>query len=446
MAVKMTDAQDQILPRMVAENRAGRGVGIAAVCSSHPVVLRTAMRHAVQHGTPLLVESTSNQVNQFGGYTGQTPQNFAAMLIGLAREAGLPPERLLLGGDHLGPNAWQDQAAESAIQKACDLVAACVSAGYRKIHLDASMHLGGDPAGPLPVEVCAARAARLAHAAELAARQLPEDAPMPVYVIGSEVPPPGGAKAAGEELQVTAVENARQTLALTRRAFEQHGVGNAFERVIALVVQPGVEFGDQDLHPYRREAAAALSAFILEIPGMVYEAHSTDYQSPAALRMLVEDHFAILKVGPALTFAYREALFALEAVEMELLPPEERSGLSRALESEMLANPAHWRRYYHGDDLQQALSRRYSFSDRIRYYWGAPGVGAAVERLLENLSARRLPLNLIQQYLPDEAQAVREAQLPVAPLELVMAHIEKVLEDYRAACMTAPRVWPHQIP
>ena len=50
---------------------------------------------------------------------------------------------------------------------------------------------------------------------------------------------------------------------------------------------------------------------------LIFEAHSTDYQTPAALAALVRDHFAILKVGPALTFALREALWALDCIERE---------------------------------------------------------------------------------------------------------------------------------
>lgn len=81
------------------------------------------------------------------------------------------------------------------------------------------------------------------------------------------------------------------------------------------------------VHEYHREEAQTLSRFIEAQPGLVYEAHSTDYQSREALRALVEDHFAILKVGPALTFAFREAVFALAAIEEVLC--DEPAALSR---------------------------------------------------------------------------------------------------------------------
>ena len=50
----------------------------------------------------------------------------------------------MLGGDHLGPYVWRAEPADEAMAKARDLVRDYVAAGYTKIHLDASMRLGGD--------------------------------------------------------------------------------------------------------------------------------------------------------------------------------------------------------------------------------------------------------------------------------------------------------------
>ncbi len=97
------------------------------------------------------------------------------------------------------------------------------------------------------------------------------------------------------------------------------GLGDAWERVVAVVAQPGVEFGDDTVVAYDAVAAAGLAATVRDAWPLVFEAHSTDYQRPDALVDLVRDGFAILKVGPWLTFAMREALFALEAIERELL-------------------------------------------------------------------------------------------------------------------------------
>ena len=167
----------------------------------------------------------------------------------------------------------------------------------------------------------------------------------------------------------------------------------------------------------------------------MFEAHSTDYQRPQALRELVEDHFAILKVGPWLTFALREALFALEAIEGELSGRRGgASGVRAALEAAMLARPEYWRPYYAGDDEGLRLARAFSYSDRCRYYWPQPTVRRAVEALLGDLRAHPIPPALLSQYMPDVYQRVREGRCGSDPAELIGAHIEGVLDVYGAAC------------
>ena len=184
---------------------------------------------------------------------------------------------------------------------------------------------------PLSIEVSAARAAALCAAAEEAYAQLPADAPPVSYVIGTEVPAPGGEQEAASEIHVSSVADTQATIELTRQAFLERGLASAWERVIAVVVQPGVEFGDEVIFDYRRDRAAPLSRFIEGYEHLVYEAHSTDYQTRQALRQMVEDHFAILKVGPALTFAFREAVLALTLIEEALVAEEGRSHLRAVL-------------------------------------------------------------------------------------------------------------------
>ncbi|HYA25855.1 MAG TPA: class II D-tagatose-bisphosphate aldolase, non-catalytic subunit, partial [Terriglobales bacterium] len=307
------------LAGILKQNHNGRAVGVYSICSANRFVLEAGMLQAQHDDSLLLIESTSNQVNQFGGYTGQTPAEFVSFVKGIAAGMNFPAERVAFGGDHLGPHAWRTENSSSAMQKAIELVRACVLAGYTKIHLDTSMRLGGDPgdfSSPLADEVISRRAADLCRAAEDAYQQLPPGSPAPLYVIGTEVPIPGGEVLDAQAPETTRPEDVARTLQLARESFEVRGLHTAWERVIALVVQPGVEFGDATVFPYMPDKARALSRFVDEHRHDkqwqgIYEAHSTDYQSPAALRQMVRDHFAILKVGPWLTFAFREAVFAL---------------------------------------------------------------------------------------------------------------------------------------
>ncbi|MFL5332657.1 MAG: D-tagatose-bisphosphate aldolase, class II, non-catalytic subunit, partial [Geminicoccaceae bacterium] len=406
------------LRAIVDANRAGAGQGICSVCSAHPMVLEACIDHALENGGPLLVEATCNQVNQEGGYTGMQPAQFRDFVLGLAAARGLPTGRLILGGDHLGPNPWRQEPAEAALAKAQTMVRAYAEAGFTKIHLDASMACAGDPE-PLPAEVIARRAARLAQAAEAAGAR-------PAYVVGTEVPVPGGAHEVIDHLEVTHTEDLTRTIEVHRSAFAAAGLDESWSRVLAVVVQPGVEFGSVQVVDFVPERADALAAAIRAVPGLAFEAHSTDYQTEPALAALVERHFAILKVGPGLTFALREALFALALIEAELVPPEQRSRLREALEASMLADPRHWQGHYPGAPDEQRLARAFSLSDRCRYYWPVPAVAAAVERLLANLARQPVPLPLLSQYLPRQHEAVRAGHLKPEPRALVRAKIAEV--------------------
>jgi D-tagatose-1,6-bisphosphate aldolase subunit GatZ/KbaZ len=414
------------LRAIVDANRSGERRGIYSVCSAHRQVLEACIDRAIGDGAPLLVEATCNQVNQEGGYTGMRAADFRTFVTELAAARGLAAERLVLGGDHLGPNPWRHDAADTAMAKAEALVSSYAAAGFAKIHLDASMACADDPE-PLPPELIARRAARLAHAVEATGGR-------PVYVIGTEVPIPGGAHEAIDELEVTRTEDLTQTIEVHRTAFAEAGLEEAWSRVLAVVVQPGLEFGSAQVVDFVPDRARALAAAIERMPGLAFEAHSTDYQTEAALRALVEHHFAILKVGPGLTFALREALFALAAIEAELLPADERSNLREALEAAMLADPGHWRGHYPGTADEQRLARAYSLSDRSRYYWPVPAVAAAVARLLDNLTRHAPPLPLLSQFLPRQHDAIRAGQLTTEPQALVRAKIGEVAGVYARAC------------
>lgn len=423
------------LSDLVTRHRAGTPDGIYSVCSAHPIVLEAAVRQAIADGSWLLVEATSNQVDQFGGYTGMTPADFRDLVHGIADRHGLPRERLVLGGDHLGPNRWQDRPADEAMQLAEGVIEAYVAAGYTKIHLDCSMSCAGDPT-PLGDAAVAERAARLLAVAERVAERTGTRDRLS-YVIGTEVPVPGGAHETLHALTPTSPDAARATIAAHREALAAVGMLDAWPRVRALVVQPAVEFDHVQVVDYRSEATAALRRVLDDEPGMVFEAHSTDYQTADRLTQLVRDHWAVLKVGPGLTFALREALFALAEIETELVPDASRSHLVDVLDARMLAQPRYWQGYHDGDPAEQRVARRYSYSDRVRYYWPDPEVEAAVDALLANLSAVRIPETLLSQHLPEQYARVRAGALTADPRELVVDKVRDALRPYAAACFPA---------
>jgi len=445
----------ELLLDLVRCNRKGRRVGLPSVCSANRFVLEVAMRQAGRDQTFALIESTCNQVNQSGGYTGMTPAGFVRFVAELAAAQGLPRAAVIVGGDHLGPYPWRDRPAAVAMANARELVRHCVRAGYSKLHLDCSMRLADDPGADgdaLDDETATARTVELAAVAEQALAERPGDVSRPAYVIGTEVPVPGGEQADRPGPVPTTVGHVERTVGLAHDAFVAAGLHDAWERVIGLVVQPGVEFGDEVVFDFDPAAARSLVEAAARLPHLVYEAHSTDYQTPAALAALVAAHFAILKVGPALTFALREAVFGLATIESELYGDDAAarsprygqvvpSHLRRVLRETMMAHPEHWRPYYSGDERAVSLARDYSYSDRVRYYWPRTEVRDALERLLANLAARPVPPTLLSQHLPVQYRAWREGELPgsrpgaqPSPADLVRHAIQTTLDPYAAAC------------
>ena len=434
----MTKDADNIFLDNIAKNRNGLAKGIYSICSANREVLEACFMQAKDDDSIILIESTSNQVNQFGGYTGMTPADFVGYVQSIRTQTGFPAAQLLLGGDHLGPNAWQSMPAKEAMSRAMDLIADYVKAGYRKIHLDTSMFClddTGDRSKPLSSDIVASRTISLCKVAEETCKKYFTHDPDLFYIIGTEVPVPGGARSKEEAVNATDSNDVTATIDVFKKHFREAGMSGAWNRVKALVVQPGVEFGDDQVFSYKR-TSHELSKQILKYKGLIYEAHSTDYQSEDCLKALVEDHFGILKVGPWLTFSYRESLFALEAMELEILGKNhpDLSNLSTTLERIMINNPKYWEPYYHGDENEKSFKRKFSFSDRSRYYWPNSEVEDAKKKLYATLTKNRIPLSLLSQFMPEEFYHVSAGHIPVHPQDLVYSHIRRVAGIYARAC------------
>lgn len=270
------------------------------------------------------------------------------------------------------------------------------------------------------------------RAAELAAVAEGNRSVSPVYIIGTEVPVPGGASHAVEDLDVTDPAAARGTYDVHARSFAQKGLEAAFQRVIGLVVQPGVEFGNANVVAYQPDQARKLSQSLIEMPNVVFEAHSTDYQTAEALSALVNGGFAILKVGPGLTFALREALYGLDLIASEL--DGDAPMLKQTMETIMMGDRNHWEKYYPGNASEQRIQRHFSYSDRIRYYWSQPAARQAVEDLRTRLGNALIPETLISQYLAPLTTQVRSGDITPDFDAIAQAYIQATLRDYAKAC------------
>ena len=108
-----------------------------------------------------------------------------------------------------------------------------------------------------------------------------------------------------------------------------------------------------------------------------------------------------MKVGPWLTVALREALYALDGMADSLAGKPPQGGLMSLMEAEMLAAPDLWRKHYSGSNEKLWLQRHFSLSDRIRYYWPAENPARAVADLLARLEHKVIPGPVLHQFFPN---------------------------------------------
>ena len=424
------------LKQIVVKQKKGEPVGIYSCCSANDYVIEAALECVKRDDSCVLIEATANQVDQNGGYTGMTPSDFRAFVLEKAKAIGVDESRIFLGGDHLGPLTFASLPEKEAMEKAEELVRCYVAAGFTKIHIDTSMKVADDdPTVRLSDEIIASRGARLARVCEETYQELLKsnpDAIRPVYIVGSEVPIPGGATEENAGMQVTRVEDFKATVAAFEAAFLKEGLQDTWADVMGVVVQPGVEEKDDGCTEYDRSKAVELMASIKEFPNLIFEGHSTDYQTKYKLRELIEDGVGILKVGPGLTYAMREGLFALANIEEAVFhgTDTETSHFIDVLEEAMLEEPKNWCKHYHGDDNALWFKRKYSFSDRSRYYMPNPKVAAAKDRLIANLREAGIPLSVLSQFMPIQYTKVREGLLENDPEALIKDRIKNVIDEY----------------
>lgn len=409
---------------LINQNKSGVAIGIPCFCTANELVLRSIFQYARDHKVPVVIEATCNQVNQEGGYTGMNASDFFNWIKTLSANYSVASENVILGGDHLGPNPWRHLPSKDAMEKAEVLVKEYAAAGFRKIHLDASMACGGEPTPSF--KLVAERAARLCKVAEEHSPHRDEL----FYIIGTEVPIPGGEVDDMDELAVTSVQTLNDTIATHRQAFEREGLSHVWPKIVSVVTQPGVDFSHTAVHRFEPEKAAQLAAALNQIEHLSFEAHSTDYQPTDALAELVNKHFFFLKVGPELTFRMREAVLSLLQIEEHLIREQDRSGLINAIDHAMSENSNHWTPYYRGDEDVVEQLKYFSYSDRIRYYWTVPGVRKALEKLFSNLNSKKLPETIVSQYFHDRDFG----SLAASADQLAADHIAQCIGRYYTAC------------
>ncbi len=425
------------MKEIIKQQKSGNPVGIYSACTASDYVIEAVLERALQVNDYALIEATANQVNQYGGYTGMTPVKYKEFVFEIADKVNFPKDKIILGGDHLGPLTWCTLDETEAMDKSKVLLRDYILAGFTKIHIDTSMKVESDSKElPLSTNIIAERGAILCSIAEEAYKELLKSEPTairPVYVVGSEVPIPGGSQEEEDTVAVTKVVDFKETVKTFENAFLKYDLKDAWDNVIAVVVQPGVEFGDETVIEYDCEKSKELINSLKEYKGIIFEGHSTDYQTKDCLRKMVEDGVAILKVGPALTFALREGLFALNLIEEELFKYDsnkELSNFTKELDHSMVKAPSNWKKHYHGSGDKIKYARKYSYSDRCRYYLPVEEVKESLKVMLDNFNNVEIPLTIIKQYMPIQYIKIREGRLANKAEELIKDHVVNCIDEY----------------
>lgn len=376
---------------------------LPSYCIANQLAIKSIMLSRLSDNAPVLFEATSNQVNHKGGYTGMTPFKYKEMVVKLAEEVSFPVDRLIFGGDHLGPLPFSHCERKLAEHEAELMVRSFIKAGFQKLHIDTSMPLGSEKF--ISKEAVAKLGVKLIKVAEQEFSQLKEENPLalePIYVIGSEVPPAGGKKLTDGGPHITSLTDIDETLKAYQEEIQKNNLMNVWDRIVALVIQPGVEYGDSSIDRFNESKFPSI-ADILKKYDIALEAHSTDYQNIKQLKGLVNSGFLYLKVGPEVTKSLLEALLKLEEIESLLIPCQRsRSNLRNTLLRAMRMNPRNWERYYSSDTDSELL---FSLLDRSRYYLGYKEVEEAIKLLLLNLKeGQKLPVSggIIRYFFPEQ--------------------------------------------
>ena len=125
-------------------NKAIKNKALPSFCTSNIEVIKTILFFCNIKKLPCLIECTSNQVNQNGGYTNKTPKMFIKEILNISKKTKFDSKKLYLGGDHLGPLPWKKENTKTAIKNSISLINQFLKYNFCKIHIDTSIKCRDD--------------------------------------------------------------------------------------------------------------------------------------------------------------------------------------------------------------------------------------------------------------------------------------------------------------
>ena len=311
----------------------------------------------------ILIETTSNQINQYGGYTNLRPKQFLKKINIIAKDLKYK-KKIIFGADHLGPLPWKDFEKNKAIKKGKKLFREVVKAGYKKIHIDTGMKLKNDKF--LTKQKIFNRCKSIFDT--MNSKSIKNI----FFVFGTEVPTAGGENK--YDLKNTNINSIKNDIAYYKK----------LRKNFSLVIEPGLGFTNQKIHKLKMTSCLQKKK-ISHKKDFTYEAHSCDYQDLSSLKKLLKNNFKFLKVGPELTFNYMNAILKMERIE-KLYLKSKLSKIKKIFSREMDINKTFWKNYYFGNKKKIEYLKFNSYLDRSRYYWNKKKVISSLKILEKNIN------------------------------------------------------------
>lgn len=328
--------------------------GLPSFCTANFLVLKTLLIFCKKNKLPALIESTSNQVNQFGGYSKNQPKDFIKKMHGFIKSFKINKKSIYFGGDHLGPLPWKNNKSSIALKNSIKLIDLYLKANYQKIHIDTSIQCKDDKF--ITDKIIFART-------EYILKNLTNKKKLNkiFFVFGTEVPFAGGNdkkkfKITKNNKIITDYQNFSKLLNSEKLSSKD----------FALVIEPGMKFKNNSITKPNFKSFEVNRKFSKKNK-FYYEAHSTDYQDPETLKKLVNNNFKILKVGPELTYNLIKSFLFMQEIEKFFL--RRKSNFQKIIIKKMLFNNFYWKDFFkRGSKKKLEKNLLNSFYDRARYY------------------------------------------------------------------------------
>lgn len=382
-----------------------------SLCSSNFDVLKLSMIFAKYNDLPLLIESTSNQVNQFGGYTYLKPRQFYKKLKDLAKKIKFK-NNFYIGADHLGPLPWKNLNDHVAMKNSIKLFKDVVNSGYNKIHIDTGIKLKNDKI--LSKKKIIQRCEKIFNS--ISKKKLNNI----FFVFGTEVPVAGGG---------TLYNSKTTSLASIKDDLKYY---SKLQKSFSLVIEPGLGFNNSKVFDLKIKYFKK-KKILSRLSNFSYEAHSSDFQNSLALKKLVKNNFKFLKVGPELTFFYMRAIMQMHKIE-NMNNFKKKSNIRKIISAEMNRDNKYWVNYYHGSKKKIEYLKFNSLLDRSRYYWSKKNITKSLRLLKQNINS--LDINSIFKNLKTfKKKLFLKNKLKLNNFEfIIFCYLNKTLSKYYKAC------------